>query len=599
MGTTIIDFYKKNISSLEVELQLLRKKISAFYLLRIFSFLLFFTFFLLYLNSNYTFYWIAASAILFATFIFAVARDIKLNKHKKFLLNKLQINLNEIKFLNHDYSEFDNGEKFSSINPHLADDFNLFGRFSLFQYLNRCSTLAAKKILAERLSFPTISKEKILENQEAIKELSQKQDFMHTFRAHGLFIEETGKEINNLKLWINENPEKTGFLKFLCYFLPALNIAWIISASFGIIGFNSIALPLIISLIFIFLFFRKVNKAHAKLSRVAKTFNKYNALINLIEKEEFKSEMLSNLQKNLSANGISAGKSLNKLFVLLENFDKRLNVFTAIILNAFLVFDLQIYRSLIIWKQKNKDVFENWFITMNEFEVLIGFSTYKFNNSNTTSFPTVVEGNFEINAVAMGHPLIKPEERICNDFNFSGKPKTIIVTGANMAGKSTFLRTVSVNLILAMNGMPVCAKEMRFLPCEILSSIKIQDSLSDKQSYFYSELLRIKQIIDKVKTGSPNIVILDEILRGTNTKDKQLGSTGLLEKLISLKAVVIIATHDLSLGDLEQKYPETVINKCFEVELENDRLVFDYKLKSGVSKKLNASFLMQKMELFG
>ena len=134
-----------------------------------------------------------------------------------------------------------------------------------------------------------------------------------------------------------------------------------------------------------------------------------------------------------------------------------------------------------------------------------------------------------------------------------------------------------------------------FTPCDIMPSIKIQDSLSNNESYFYAELLRIKDIIDHASSNPGTLVVLDEILRGTNTKDKHLGSWGLMEKLISLNAVVMIATHDLAIGELENKYPDIVVNHCFEVELTNDQLIFDYKLKNGVSKKLNASFLMKKM----
>jgi DNA mismatch repair ATPase MutS len=166
-----------------------------------------------------------------------------------------------------------------------------------------------------------------------------------------------------------------------------------------------------------------------------------------------------------------------------------------------------------------------------------------------------------------------------------------------MAGKSTFLRTLAVNLILAMNGAPVIAKEFSFFPCDILSSIKVQDSLTNNESYFYAELLRLKDIIEHVKSNPNTLVILDEILRGTNTKDKQTGSLGFLEKLIQLNAMVIVATHDLVIGELEQKYPYIASNNCFEVELIDDQLFFDYKLKEGISKKLNASFLMKKMEI--
>jgi len=234
-------------------------------------------------------------------------------------------------------------------------------------------------------------------------------------------------------------------------------------------------------------------------------------------------------------------------------------------------------------------------MALSEFESLLSFSVFAYNNQESVSYPVISDNEFTFHAIELGHPLLHPSVRICNDISFSGTPSVLIITGANMAGKSTFLRTLSVNLILAMNGAPVCAKELVFTPCDIMSSIKIQDSLLNNESYFYAELLRIKDVIDHVKVNPRTLVILDEILRGTNTRDKHLGSVGLLEKLISLNSVVMIATHDLAIGELEKTYPDIVLNHCFEVELTNDQLIFDYKLKKGVSRKLNASFLMKKM----
>ncbi|GAO31786.1 MutS-related protein, family 1 [Geofilum rubicundum JCM 15548] len=228
-------------------------------------------------------------------------------------------------------------------------------------------------------------------------------------------------------------------------------------------------------------------------------------------------------------------------------------------------------------------------------DAIHGLARFAMNNREQVSYPEVSEKGFVFEAIQMGHPLIPADTRVCNDVSFTGQPKVMVVTGANMAGKSTFLRTLAVNLLLAMNGAPVVARFFRFSPVHIMSSINIRDSLSHKASYFYSELLRIREIIDYVKACPQTLVVLDEILRGTNTKDKQAGSLGLLEKLMAMKATVVIATHDLTIGELDKKHPEIVINHCFEVELEGDQLVFDYQLKKGVSQKLNASFLMRQM----
>ncbi len=195
----------------------------------------------------------------------------------------------------------------------------------------------------------------------------------------------------------------------------------------------------------------------------------------------------------------------------------------------------------------------------------------------------------------MGHPLIPKKVRIDNDVLFPSKKQFYVITGANMAGKSTYLRTVGVNLVLALSGAPVCAKQFKTSILQPFTSIKTSDSLSNNESYFYAELLRLQRIIEALKTGESYFIILDEILKGTNSKDKEQGSKALVKKLISLNAGGIIATHDLQLAELRKSFPENVKTACFEVDIENDQLVFDYKLREGVSRNLNATFLMEQM----
>ena len=200
-----------------------------------------------------------------------------------------------------------------------------------------------------------------------------------------------------------------------------------------------------------------------------------------------------------------------------------------------------------------------------------------------------------MDAKLLGHPLIDPETRVDNDMNLGKPGEFLIITGANMAGKSTFLRTVGVNLILAMNGAPVCAKSYEFVPIPLMTSVRATDSLEDHESYFYAELKRLKMLIDKLKEGKPIFIIVDEMLRGTNSRDKQVGSRKFIEQLIQLKGTGMIATHDLSLGTLADDYPKYARNKRFEVDITDNQLTFDYTLRDGISQNLNATFLMQQM----
>jgi len=524
-----------------------------------------------------------------------VKLDLHFDKKKSFLSNKLLINKNELKFMEHIYDDRNPGDEFNSLNNNLAIDFDIFGHGSLFQYLNRCSTKKGNSLLAKVLCHPETDRKIIEEKQISIEELSKNIEFMQNFQAHGMFISENGNELENLQSWMKLPFKKNKFF-LLCTVVPLINLVWISLIVFGVLPLSSSLVLLVsINLAIILLNGKKINKAHSMLEKQAKTFKKYSVLIKLIEEESFKSNYTSKIKQQLTFQGVWASESLNSLFKLLNSFDLRLNIFVAFILNSLMLFDIQVYYRLEKWKEKNKNAVLQWFEALSEMDLLISLSTFAYNNQGSVSYPKIVDEEFVLKAVEMGHPLLSASVRVCNDIKISGTPSVIIITGANMAGKSTFLRTISVNLILAMSGAPVCAKDFVFTPCDILSSIKIQDSLTNNESYFYAELSRLKDIIYQVTLNKRTFVVLDEILRGTNTKDKQSGSSGILKKLISLNAVVIIATHDLTIAELEKSYPDSVVNYCFEVELSDDQLIFDYKLKNGISQKLNASFLMKKM----
>jgi len=263
-------------------------------------------------------------------------------------------------------------------------------------------------------------------------------------------------------------------------------------------------------------------------------------------------------------------------------------------INWLFLWDLQSIIKLERWKKQNMNSVETWFNALAEADVLQSLGNYSFNNQEFI-MPNISQEVAVFNAKDIGHPLINKSTRVDNNLIFNGYGKFVIVTGANMAGKSTFLRTVGVNLVLAMKGVPVCAKEMTFSPIEIFSSMRTNDSLKGNKSYFFSELSRLKKIIDKLEKGDNLFIILDEILKGTNSLDKKKGSKAFLKKLINYKCKGLIATHDLALGELENEFPDNIKNICFEVITKDKDIEFDYKLYDGITQNLNASFLMKKM----
>ncbi len=266
----------------------------------------------------------------------------------------------------------------------------------------------------------------------------------------------------------------------------------------------------------------------------------------------------------------------------------------AFISNGLFLWDIQWIYQLEKWQQAFKDDFAQWFSTIYQFDMLESLANHNYNHPSFV-VPEFTDGEFQLEMTEGAHPLIDEKQRIGNDFHIQSSKYITIVTGANMAGKSTFLRTVGVNLILGMAGVSICAEKFKFTPTDLHTSVRTNDSLQKNESYFFAELKRLQEIIEEIKSGQKPFVIIDEMLRGTNSKDKHLGSKALIEQLVALQTSGLVATHDIELGKLLDEYPNELQNKRFEVETVDNKLVFDYKIKSGISQNLNATFLMKKM----
>ena len=300
------------------------------------------------------------------------------------------------------------------------------------------------------------------------------------------------------------------------------------------------------------------------------------------------------MQSELGSKNELSSKAIKKLAKILAALDTRLNVFAGILVNAIFLWDiLQVYR-MEKWKNQHKDDLIRWFVTLGKFDALNSLSILSFNHPNWT-FPELSYKDFELRAHDLKHPLMQDDDCVGNDFIISERPHIKVITGANMAGKSTFLRSLGTNMLLAMMGAPVSAKSLALSPIEIISSIRTKDSLAKNESYFYAEIKRLEVIINRLKKGERLFVFLDEILKGTNSKDKEQGSKALLKQLVELKAVGVIATHDLNLGIISQEFKTYVNNLCFEVEIQDGGLHFDYKIREGIAQNLSATYLMKQM----
>jgi DNA mismatch repair ATPase MutS len=336
-----------------------------------------------------------------------------------------------------------------------------------------------------------------------------------------------------------------------------------------------------------------INTQHKNIGHYLSVLSQHEILSQCIENEEFKSEKLNLIKSKLKSNNKSASIEIGKLTKITEQIDNRSNPVFAILMNALMLWDLNYLFKLKEWLNSNSEEMKSWFEAVYKMETVTSLGNFHFNNP-ANIFPEINK-NIVLSAENLAHPLLNQESRIANNFELDSLQKFTIITGANMAGKSTFLRAVGVNLILAMSGTSVCATKFSFSPTPLFSSMRTTDSLSENESYFYSELKRLQLIVEKLKSGERLFIILDEILKGTNSKDKAEGSKSFVKQLINYQTAGIIATHDLSLCSLKDDFSSQIENSYFDVEIENDNLIFDYKLKSGICSNMNAQFLMKKM----
>lgn len=587
--TELLKFYSHRESTFSAELTLIKQKINLISNLRLATALLFIV--LLYFAMTGTYLLFYLLPLLVVVFVFLVSRHAVLFRKRDHLQNMVHVQSCELNGLRGDLSCFDAGSQFIDVHHPYSHDLDIFGDGSLFHFLNRCNTLIGKQKLAQRLTTPLFKIEDIHLNQQAVIELTDKTDFRHNFQASGREINEEANDRKQLLAWIRTEPflYRKSIYKILLQVIPLLTVFMIFGWMFSS-AFRPFAIALVIfQWAFLGYHAKKVNLFYDFVSRKKNILQKYGALLGYLEKEAFTSSLMSSLRDKAQ----DAGKQVNRLASLVRAFDARANSLAAASVNSVLMYDLQCVYRLEQWKEENAQKLETWLEIVSETEVLCSLGTFAFNNERF-KYP-VIHQEFSIKAKSLGHPLIPQDECVTNDFQIGDGPSVLIVTGANMAGKSTFLRTLGVNVVLALSGAPVCAEDFSCPLLQLRTGMRTADSLKEHQSYFYAELDRLKGIMDELRSDTPLLILLDEILKGTNSTDKQAGSISLVRQLLPHPCLAIIATHDLALGDLEEEYPEKIRNYCFEANIENDQLSFDYKLKPGLAQRMNATFLMKKM----
>ncbi len=540
---------------------------------------------------------ITALAVLLsiATMLITVKWHQKIQVQIAITQSVININQNELACLNFNFSGLPDGKEAVDYQHPFSSDLDIFGENSIFQYINRTVTPFGFKQLVLCFKHLELNTSTISHNQQCINELASKPNWRQLFIAEGVQLALDEQQVNRLFDWFNSKNKFVNklYIKYLIVILPVLTSLLL---AYGIFSgvYSLFTMFALVQIFIIMLNTKEINKVHDNVSQMHRILQSYSTLFSLIETEQFKTEKLQLLQHQLISEKQGAAMQLQKLSGILNAFDTRLNILAAIPLNTLVLFDLHTVTRLERWKENNLTNSKIWFETLGEFERLISLSNYAFNNPENC-YPALSVESYTFKATDLGHPLIPAANRVTNNFSLSNKGSLAILTGANMAGKSTFLRTVGINMVLGTTGAPVCATSLEFCPIQIRTSINVRDSLKGNESYFYAELQRLKSIIDTLLSGEKIFIILDEILKGTNSNDKLKGSFALLKRLKDMNVSGIIATHDISLSELEQQFPENFKNYCFEVSLDNDFLFYDYKLNNGVCKNLNALLLMKKM----
>lgn len=587
-------FYQKRLEELNVRLNKLKQRKSSFAWLRLGAIIAIVAafYFLWSLGIGYV---IGAIILLLIVFIQLVKADLKNHATIEHTSKLININENELQFLDGNYFVFEDGAEHIPKEHAYANDLDIFGRASLFQYLNRTTSEPGSQQLADYLKSPASISE-IAERQKAIKELSAKTVWIQDLQASGKKNKITFSTKNRLEKWMKEPDVFSGFTpwKWLRYVLPAIILSVVVLYIFKEIGDTIFYGSLFLFAIIAYQINKYIAPVHEQLSKAADELSTLYSTIVLVENEKFESSLLQQLQSVFIQQDKKASADILKIKKILDKLDIRYNLVLSAPLNLLLLWNLQQVLDLEKWKKTAQNNFNSWFQTLADFEAMNSFGIIRFNHPSWI-FPIVNNEYFSIEGKEIGHPLIPEEKRINNFIDIPGNTKLMLVTGSNMAGKSTYLRSIGINTVLAMAGAPVCAQSFSVSHVQLISSMRITDNLEESTSTFYAELKKLKTIIEKVNAGEKVFILLDEILRGTNSLDRHTGSKALIKQLIKKKAAAIIATHDLELANLKEDFSKNILNYHFDVQVSNDELYFDYRLKPGVCNSLNASILMRKI----
>lgn len=596
MDPTVISYYQMKIADSNLEVIRYEALINKYSILRLITIAAGIFFFYQSLKLEASWLPVLVFFVVIIAFSFLVRKQNFFEKRRNYFKDLSAVYLNENDSIERRTNIYNDGSDWEDDLHPYSSDLDIFGKGSLFELLNRCATALGNAKLAEWLKARS-GVGVLRERQTAVEELASKQDWKHSFQAVLLFSKHRKlDQVEQLFQYLRTAPNSgSGFTRFYVKWAT-----WIFILFAGLAWFFPVFIILLIAMGISNLFVMQaylslVMKTDSLIGKMSQILGHFSEAINAVSAEKWTSSLCVELASDLSSE--DQGKlpeQIRRLSILIKQLSLGLSNIGPV-LNFLMPWNVIQFFAIEDWKKANKANLEGAFDVIASFEALISLSSLR-NNYPDWVVPQIVEKeNYTLTARSIGHPLIAPEFRVANDYSLENERKIDIITGSNMAGKSTFLRTLGINTVLALAGAPVCAAKMQLSPMLIFSYMRIRDSLNENTSTFKAELDRLQSLLEILGSEEKVYFLIDEMLRGTNSVDKYLGSKAVIEKLISRKAVGIIATHDLQIAELKQKYPEYIRNFYFDIEIEGSEMKFDYKIKEGECKTFNASLLLKRL----
>lgn len=585
-------FYNIQLNSYTAQLSKATERIRRIARLRLITMLVAIGFLVAAINEPTALYW-WVTALFTTVFLVWVRIHGALHHKEKLLKIHVYIIERELLALEGDIAPFEGGKRFMDSTHPYSYDLDIFGHGSVYQLLNRTVTINGADLLSAHLKEPLTDIPVIESRQQIIGELSGMPSFLQDFRVAGISVDEEKEDYERVQFWLNAPDDFISSIiaKAAVFTMPliaiGLSVYSIITGSFN----NLLVLAIAINWIVLIIFQKQIKQANLRIGKTARLVEKYQQLQQQVAVQTFKHPWL----KNVCTQSADALAQIMQFRKLANTFDSRNNSMVGPFMNSFFLFDIYCLVRLEWWRKKHKTLLLETIEAMIVMDEYVTCAVYAFNHPENT-YPSINATGKAIQATDLKHPLLVRKNVIGNDCSLGEDEQFYLLTGANMTGKSTFIRTIGINVILAYLGVPVPAAAFSLPVLKIYTSIRVTDSVQDDVSYFRAELNRIKSIMDEVQQSPYHwLVLLDEPLRGTNSGDKQQGTRSIIETLLHYQAIGIVATHDIGLCTLANEHPGKVNNYHFESTITPEGLAFDFRLYPGGSTSNNATALMKQM----